>query len=246
LNGRPIIINILGNSLAIPSPKQGLFYRDTYAYRISAELGIKNIVVNRANRNMTVVDQTCDINIEDDLDHIQADYHVIHLGIVDCAPRLFTRGEQRLLGVMPFRRIIIRFASKHRYFLTKTFPKVYVRKDVFARKYRDLLEAILQKTPTKKIFLINLAATKPRNIGRSYGIEHNIRDYNAVIAEIAGEIPDRVRLIDLFAMTQADPSLVFDDGIHLTAKGHEVLAEMISHFIMDNEAKRGDSDGLSD
>lgn len=195
---------------------------------------------------MTVVDQTCDINIEDDLDHIQADYHIIHLGIVDCAPRLFTRGEQRLLGVMPFRRIIIRFASKHRYFLTKTFPKVYVRKDVFARKYRDLLEAILQKTPTKKIFLINLAATKPRNIGRSYGIERNIQDYNAVIAGIASEFPGRIHLIDLFAMTQVDPSLAFDDGIHLTAKGHEVLAETISRLIIDNEAKRGDSNGRSD
>ena len=246
MTDKSLIINILGNSLALASPKQGLFYRDTYAFRLGRDLGLENTVVNRARRNMTVVEQIRDINAEDDIHYIQADYHIVHLGIVDCAPRLFTRGDQRLLGVMPFRRIIIRFASKHRFFLTKIFPKVYVRKDVFARKYRDLLEAILQKTPTKKIFLINLAATKPRNIGRSYGIERNIQDYNAFIAGIASEIPDRVRLIDLFAMTQVDPSLVFDDGIHLTAKGHEVLAETISRLITDNETERGDSDGLSD
>ena len=230
-----LLINVLGNSLAIPSPKQGLYYRGTYAALVAAGLGAGAVVVNRARRNMTVVDQTRDINVEDDIVHIRADYHIIHLGIVDCAPRLFTTQEQKLMKFLPLSRVIIRWASRHRRFLTRKIPKVYVRREVFDERFRRLLDVIHESTPSRKTFIINIAATKERNIQRSFGIERNIANYNAVLRDVVRDAPGDAVLIDFHEKTVSNPSFVAEDGIHVTPDGHRWLAAELVRLIKECE-----------
>jgi hypothetical protein len=230
-----LVINILGNSQAQPNLKNNLVYEDTYSYKIFRQMNIDCVVINTAKRNNTVVNQAVSSNIDDDILSFNADYHIMQFGIVDCPPRLFTERENKLLNYCPARKIIIRFMSKHRYFFTKIFPKVYVKKDIFREKYIFLVQTILTRTKTKKIFLINISATQDRNKQRSFRIDDNIKQYNLIIKEIANTNPDKIVLIDLYSMTSKDLSLVAADGIHLALPAHALLAKMIGQKIRDLE-----------
>ena len=230
-----LVINVLGNSQAQPNLKNNLVYEDTYSYKIFRQINMDCVVINSAKRNNTVVNQAVSSNIDDDILSFNADYHIMQFGIVDCAPRLFTDRQNFLLNHLPGKNVLIRFMSKHRYFFTKRWPKVYVKKDIFREKYIFLVQTILTQTKTKKIFLINISATQDRNKQRSFRIDENIKQYNLIIEEIANKNPDKIVLIDFYSMTSKELSLVATDGIHLAPPAHALLAKMIGQKIRDLE-----------
>jgi len=226
-----LLINILGNSLAMPFYSHNINYEDTYSFILAHLLRKDNIVVNKARRNMTIVEQTSDTNIQDDILSINAEYYIVQLGITDCAPRLFTRRQGKYLGLVPGHKFIIAFMSKHRYFFTKKFPKVYVKKDKFRERYCFLLETILGSTKSEKIFVIKIPKPTDKIIKRSFGIEKNIKAYNLIIEEVTQKFPNDVVLIDLYEMTRTDSKLMSEDGIHITKKAHQILANLICQQI---------------
>lgn len=232
-----IIICILGNSLAMPVYNLELYYENTYAHKLSRDLKIVSDVVNKSQRNLTIVDQTKKTCLEDDVLSINADYYILQFGIVDCAPRLFTQRQGKLVGFVPGHKILIKFMSKHRYFFTKFFPKVYVKKEKFHKQYRFLLQTIKEKTKSKKIFAINIPHTTSKLIKRSYGIEKNIIDYNSLIKEVSQQFPDDVVLIDLFQMTKDDSTRMFDDGVHMKERTHQEISEIICENILSFECE---------
>ena len=230
------IITILGDSLALP--RQEVTYKDTYAYKLSLKLENRYVVLNRARRGNTTAKQSSENDagfLIEDVDYYhQSRFVIIQLGIVDCAPRLFSERESKLLGsIRPsfVREKIIGFKSKRRLFFTKHFPLVYVTRDQFLRNYEKLLKRILNRTDATRIFLINIADTTRHNKTRSYGFERNIVEYNKVIQELSAS-SEKVRLVDLHAATVRDPDLVLPDGIHIAPAAHNLIADFIHEEIL--------------
>jgi len=230
-----LLISILGNSSAMSIYTLNIDYKDTYSFLISHQLGLENAVINKAHRNLTVVEQMEEVNVQDDILSIDADYHIVQFGIVDCAPRLYTQKQGRYLALFPGRKFLIRFMSKHRFFFTKRFPKVYVEKEKFRRGTHSLIETIIEKTRSKKVFVINIPQTTQRMTSRSFGIEKNIDDYNQIIKEVSALFADKVFFIGLYERTKSDPDLMSEDGIHITKKAHKMLAGLICETIRKEE-----------
>jgi lysophospholipase L1-like esterase len=241
------IITILGDSLALPRPE--VRYTDTYPVRLSLLMGNEFMVVSRARRNNTVMEQ-CLLTgkgyaVEEVVYMYETRYFIIHLGIVDCAPRLFSLNEQRFfsaLSELPYgiyanniRRPIIKLKSSHRRFFTKRFPKVYVNKDAFAGGLSSLLNTIETKTLAKKVLIINIADTNSENKYRSFGFGENIRNYNEIIHAVSRSHSNQVKVIDIYTETAKNSHLLLPDGIHFSAKGHEVIADYIYRDISKGE-----------
>ena len=118
-------IVVLGNSLPIPRPEDGVGYHDTYPY-ILTSMGFE--VINKSKRINDIEIQSIETNLLDDVDAFQPNYLIMHFGIVDCSPRLFTKNNRKLLGILPniITNNIIIFFSKYRYAITR-FRKIIVR-----------------------------------------------------------------------------------------------------------------------
>ncbi len=226
------MLTILGDSLALPRPD--ITWKDLYCSKLQDLLGARCQIVNRARRNNTVVRQTNETEegflIEEVLYMSESDYFIVHLGIVDCAPRLFTESQRSLIHHLQpalVRNALIGFMSERRYTFTKLFPKVYVSRDVFLERFTFLLDTITHKTGAKKIFVINIAKTSYQNDRRSYNFNENIRGYNQLISECINKYAAKVELLDMYSLSEQDPELLYADGIHLSRQAHTMIAEYI-------------------
>lgn len=220
-------IIIIGDSLSMPRLEENISYENTYAYKLSQKKDEYDVICRSVRANDTRK-QTSRQSIYDDLSVFNPDVVIVHLGIVDCAPRLFGKKEMFLLSLLPkkIQNIIISPLSRKRFLITKQRPKVYVKINEFKHNLSILVGEI--KKHTNEIIFISIAATNRSNIERSYGIVKNIGDYNEVIKEECSR-SDCIYL-DFFDSTLSK-KFIIDDGIHINEMGHDYLTERLSEIL---------------
>ncbi len=217
-------IVILGDSLGMARPEIKL--EETYPYILQRSLSDFELYAKHRRANDSAM-QSLPQTILDDITIFKPDILIIHLGIVDCAPRLFSRFEQRALWSLKIiNKYIIAFMSKRRVFFTKRFPKVYVDRESYRKHMRTLI--LSGKKSAKRVIVVNIADTSEENKKRSYGFEENIKQYNEVLSSLVEE--HEVELLDMYEIFEE--SMLMDDGIHLNAKGNTVLAKKIEELCL--------------
>lgn len=230
---RPRIV-IIGDSLALPRPEEGVRYDDTYPHLLGTWLEGFEVIARNRRANDSSLQARAD-NLSEDITCLEPDILIIHLGIVDCAPRLFSKTEQRIINVLPpvLRKPIIDFASRHRYLITRLFRKVYVDRAAFRANIERLVDAAADAGAVP--IVVSIADTNESNKQRSYNLENNIRDYNEVLSEIAKR--HGIGLVDVNAPDSADRLL--PDGIHLTVNGNCLLAQSLRAAVLKIAGARG-------
>ena len=219
-------IVILGNSLSMPRPKDGIKYSDIYAYKL-IKSGFE--VINRSRRINDIEIQSLEQNIVDDVDDLSPDYLVVHLGIVDCAPRLFSKGNRRILGLLPDFIVnkIITTLSRYRSTITKIRKITFVDVDLFEVLLRLMIVRIKKNNPNINIFILKILQTNKRNIGRSHNFDINIQKYNDVIEKVSREFRLSTKVID--------PNFFYDgllkDGIHINKGMHKYISDQVLQSI---------------
>lgn len=229
------VITIAGDSLSMVSPEKEIFYKDTYPFKLQMMLNLTEYnIALRSNGRNNVLSQALRENLDRNVLYNNSRYIIFHLGIVDCAPRLFGLMEDRIiffLSQMPiikfFVNLLIKFKSKYRRFFTRYFPKTYVSRKDFKGKYEYILEEVKNKARPRKVFLINIADTNEKNKLRSFDFEKNIRDYNNILEGLVLKNRDFCELVDVFSATKENKDLMLDDGIHLSKAGHDFLAQTL-------------------
>ena len=239
---RPVII--IGDSLGCPRPWQGVGLTDTYAYRLQCLLGPEYYVTNWAVSDNNSRRATSESFLRTYVRASSAGHAIVQLGIVDCAPRLMSAIERligglasRVPGLRAINAAYVRLKVRHRYTLTRLFPRTMISRDEYESNMRKLVGEMLELPTLEKIFLISIARAGAILIEKSYGIEENIRQYNAVLSAIAAENPDRVVLVDLHAKTENHFDwITVDDGHHIHAPAHEWIAHQIAGHIRGQSA----------
>jgi lysophospholipase L1-like esterase len=232
------IVTVLGDSLVVPRIE--LPYSETYPYKLSMMLGSEFLIVNKARRNNTIEEQTSEAGagyLTEDVEYMKEScYFVVHIGICDCAPRVFSRRQNLMLQKMPLiGKPIIDFKSKFRRFFTKNFPMVYVSKKDFEKKLDLLIRTIFAKTSARKVFVINIADTTKENKYRSYGFEKNLSNYNKIITDVSSKFSDRIDIFDTYSLTTKHPELLWEDGIHIKKEAHDVIAQYLYNKIKQDQ-----------
>lgn len=228
-------IFIIGDSLACPRPWIGLGQNATYASLLQKAVGSKAHVINLAGGFRNTRHYANASFIKTNVEQSQTDTMIMQLGIVDCAPRLMTFAERGIGFVCAKTQITnaifqkyINFKSKHRYFFTRRFPNITVKDVEFSRNIQTIIDSYLTKGQARQVFILNIACPGPHMTERSFGIMKIIQAYNDILAKAAQQAPDRIKIIDVFVMTQANPELITsEDGHHITPRAHQLIAEKI-------------------
>lgn len=215
---------ILGDSLAMPRPDEGVGYEDTYSYLIFKDIskwGWVGEVINRSKRANDTQYQAHFQNIADDILLLQPTHTIIHLGICDCAPRLFKKLEQKILNKIPMkiRDKIISFFSKRRKLVTKFRQITYVDIKSFEKNLLHIINNA--KSVNSKIVLIGIKDTSKENIEKSYKFKEKIDSYNEIIKKIA--LANQIEIIDANTFSGG----LLSGGIHIDKYMHKYLYEKI-------------------
>jgi len=225
---------ILSDSLSMPRPDESLLYEETYPYLLQHELGNDVEVINRGKRANTIQEQSIDQCVYDDMIFFYPKYVVIQLGIVDCAPRLFSRrfGKYVIGNIRPLflRKFVIEQFSKRRIFFTKHFPRQYVPLPKFSFWYDYLIKLV--KDFGSIPIIVNIAGTSVENDRRSYGFIQHINNYNEAIEKAAQR--HNALLIDMYKISESN-AVLLDDGIHYNKLGSKILAQEIAATIKKNQ-----------
>ena len=230
---------VIGDSLGCPRPSAQIGLRQTYAWRLQEQLAPDIYVVNWAAGDTSSRRATADGFMRTYVRASEATYAVVQLGIVDCAPRLMSNLERVIVGVasrVPGLRILnaayVRLKARHRFVLTRWFPKTLVSRDEYALNMRRLVNELLTLPGLRKVFLLTIAEAGPILVARSFGIADNIKSYNDVLASIAASQAGRVQTIDVAAITREHPEWITQvDGHHLTSDAHAWIAGTIARHI---------------
>lgn len=217
-------IVILGDSLSLP--RDELPVEETYPYLINNSLKDKYTLFNRSIRA-----NDTSLQIEkfyEDVLLFNPDVIIIHLGIVDCAPRLFYRKERIFFSKINRLFPIVTLMNRYRFFFTKLFPKVYVNIHKFEKNYMDIVERTNKLG--KHVIIIGISDTTKRNKNISYNYNKNINSYNNILKKISEDFND----VTLINMYDYDPNtILLKDGIHLNNQGSRLLAENLLKVIKD-------------
>ena len=100
----------IGDSLAMHDTENGIFTHDTYPYQI-AELIPKFVMTVRNRRANTSIQQERNQNIYDDIHAYFPSVFIIHIGIVDCSPRVFGRYLEEVM-LIPTLKLAVKSNSE--------------------------------------------------------------------------------------------------------------------------------------
>lgn len=220
---------IVGDSLSMPRIEDGLLYANTYPYLLQEYLGSGWHVINRSRRSNTSRKQAIDLHLSDDIRDLDPDILVYHIGIVDCAPRLFSELQQRVLEKIPhgIRSRIIRFFSRRRAYMTRRYPKVFVSQDDFRKNVLKTLR--MAKEHTDNIIVVGIGMPASKVLARSYGFRENVLGYNNILKEISNKI--EVNFIDTVSLLDPEMDLL-KDGYHFNGSANNKIFEVLRNYIL--------------
>lgn len=223
---------ILADSLSLPRGREfgNVPYEATYPYLLDSYLrslpgDTMPVVIERGMRFRTIKKV-----LEDWTELVElraADYVVVHVGIVDCAPRVFTPAQRKFVeGSLSgsLRRAVLKFVHGHRRTLVRMQPhNVYVSEDDFAASVTKVVD-LAKLCKLRGLIFVNIISPPDELEQRSPGYQRNVATYNAILTSRAhGE---SVHLVDLNFLVEQNGGVerLTCDGMHINALGHEILA----------------------
>jgi len=154
---------------------------------------------------------------------------IFHLGINDCAPRIFKKGKKYLIFNPLFRKltrdIFIKVISKFRPFILKFFIKnrVYFKKKNFYSNFVSIKNEILKYSKNCKFLSIGIAQATEEYELKPPGIGSKIKSYNLILKNIFGD-----GFIDLNSILGGESKdYLISDNIHLTKESHHKIFKFL-------------------
>lgn len=219
----------IADSLSMPRPPKhgspGTRWEETWPKvleRLLREIHPSSEVINAGKRSRTAED----LEARELVGFIEPDIIILQIGIVDCAPRVFSRRQRQIVSLAPerLRNFIIRQRSANRFRLTARNPlqKVYTKPAAFERALRTFRDYVEKRSPTPRVLVLPVLVDE-RLAKKSSGYLTNASLYNGILARVWGDafIPpaefSRMHTDDFF----------LEDGQHLTPSGNRRIAELL-------------------
>lgn len=218
----------LADSLAMPRPPKngnpGITWSETWPKRLEQRLrqmAPASEVINAGKRSRTATE----LEEREYVSFVEPDVIVLQIGIVDCAPRVFSRREHQLLRFLPLglRERLVRYRSRNRAFLTARDPlrKVYTKPRVFERAMRNFKTFIASRPHPPRVLVLPIIV-HPSLREKSAGYIQNADLYNGILKKIWDD-----SYISPTELGIHDRSLFLEDGQHLAPEGNSAIADLL-------------------
>lgn len=226
----------LADSLSMPRPEREggtrVRWDETWPKRLEARLqarGIEAEVINCGKRSRTALD----LEVREHINFKEPDVVVLQVGIVDCAPRVFSQWEKKWLGssFVPHRvrTWLTTYRSARRAKLTARNPlaKVYTSPRAYRRALLQFKELLASRTPPIRVIVLPTLVHSALST-KSAGYASNASLYNGILQEVWGNW-----LISPEEIIGGDEARTFiPDGMHLSPAGNDRLAELLCNKII--------------
>lgn len=226
---------IVGDSLAMVRPDDGIQLRHTYAYLLQQQFAGRVHVHNASRRA-----QTSRMILESGYfseEHVrptEPDLVVLHVGIVDCTPRIFTDRERQALSLLaraPLGAVpakwLTEFASARRGEVTRRRRITLVPVDEFQSNLRRFVHDVRSGAPRCEFQFVEVCCPTGTMAERNYAIVDRVREYNQAARLVVEDVGGVT--IPLFAFTRSNPGVLLADGYHLGIEAHTFIARELGN-----------------
>jgi acyl-CoA thioesterase I len=233
---------VIGDSLSLPrnaeADGEAISWEHTWPYQLERILLLKAIdveVINCGSRARTVETLPDEAFCE----HVilkRPGTLIIQIGIVDCAPRIFSRSDRQILAlcVVPnwLREFVIRRRSSRRARLISRNPlaKVYVPPSHFLASLNRFEEQLSTIAGKPRVIFLPIVGDFEQLNARSPGFSSNISQYNRLLREFVSRSGFQ------WLEWRAEPHYFWRDGYHLNVAGNAALAmavaDKLSQFLV--------------
>lgn len=237
---RPRTISILGNSVPILIQP---FRQNSQEMTYPEHLRDNGMIVINAAKQSTIASDLY-LYLEDECIRYFPDYVIWNFGIVDCTYRARPRWLQNYFSMNAWNNSIIHRGYNGPMirgikFFTKKLWRQLVERPAFVLGLknrwlspkdfrfvlRDITKRIFSDTPAKKLLLIGIPPVADWVEKQAPGTQESIKQYNQIMVNLTNEYVNCV-FIDPHTLSSSLP-LLSPDGIHFTAEGHRLLAQII-------------------
>jgi lysophospholipase L1-like esterase len=219
---------LLGDSLCLPrnENEKRVRYECLYPVLLNNSSGLQ--IINFSRRSKTIVDIRSEIG---EIVLYEPKVVILHIGIVDCAPRIFSKKEKIMYSRFPriLRDFVIRNRKKRRTNIQGKNPlrKVYVNPELFKKTYLEVISMLRQELCDLRIIIIPISGYLNRLELKSKGFKHNIDLYNQLLYQISNET--NCELLNNSDMLLSSEYYV-DDYYHLSETGHIAFFERLLKY----------------
>ncbi len=236
-------IVILADSLALPRGQTwgDIPYEETYPYLLDRMLRKgypehQPVVHEHGARFRTILRVVEDW--EDAVELRRADAAIVHVGIVDCAPRVLSPSERRMVArIRPaiLRSAVVSLAHRmRRVSIRLRGERPYLTESEFREGVRNVVRRA-RAHGLRALVFVNMLVPTDELEHRSPGFQRNATRYNRILAEECRESGILVDLNDI-AIQHGGVAAITVDGMHPNRKGHRLLAAALSavlghHFL---------------
>jgi len=162
----------------------------------------------------------------DCLEIFKPHFVILQMGIVDCAPRLFSALTRKIiLARLPnwLRSVTIKIAKKTR-------SRRAGRTDVPPERYKKNLDTYFKRceiSAVEKVIIIKICYPDARMRKKNPGIVGSLKLYNQLIDEVAQKYAS-VHVVDPLDTRQSTEQIFDEDGYHPNGMGHERVYQAVS------------------
>jgi len=231
-------IVVMADSLAMAREGEtNVAYETTYPYLLDQWLRQRfgsqaPLVSERGMRRRTieyVLDEWYEL-----VDLRKTDVVVVHVGIVDCAPRVFLRRERQFVeNLRPgfLRRSILDYVHRHRRAVVNMRKKVYVPPERFNALVGQVM-AKAKASELRSLVIVNIITPPAEMDERSPGFIRNVGIYNEILRTHAEANGAHLIDIDRLIKEAGGVEQLTVDGIHINEAGHKMLAQEIEKHVL--------------
>jgi len=231
-------IVVMADSLAMAREGEtNVAYETTYPYLLDQWLRQRfgsqaPLVSERGMRRRTieyVLDEWYEL-----VDLRKTDVVVVHVGIVDCAPRVFLRRERQFVeNLRPgfLRRFILDYVHRHRRAVVNMRKKVYVPPERFNALVGQVM-AKAKASELRSLVIVNIITPPAEMDERSPGFIRNVGIYNEILRTHAEANGAHLIDIDRLIKEAGGVEQLTVDGIHINEAGHKMLAQEIEKHVL--------------
>ena len=231
-------IVVMADSLAMAREGEtNVAYETTYPYLLDQWLRQRfgsqaPLVSERGMRRRTieyVLDEWYEL-----VDLRKTDVVVVHVGIVDCAPRVFLRRERQFVeNLRPgfLRRFILDYVHRHRRAVVNMRKKVYVPPERFNALVGQVM-AKAKASELRSLVIVNIITPPAEMDERSPGFIRNVGIYNEILRTHAEANGAHLIDIDRLIKETGGVEQLTVDGIHINEAGHKMLAQEIEKHVL--------------
>lgn len=233
-------LSIISDSVGMPrvTESETILYESSWPNLLNYELlnslnGRQIVTAYFGQRSRSI--KSIKSAIQEAISFVQPEYCIVQVGIVDCAPRIFSELESKIINMRfvpkKMRDIIIKLRNRRRKYITASNPlrKVYTQPDPFAQLLHDFIIESKRAWPGVKIILVPIFGNYNVLELKSPGFRSNIQMYNDILLNEA----DNKTIIFLSNLVEAIGINCFcEDGYHLSSVGHATMASNLKNWII--------------